>query len=1281
MHEAVHIVLPGQVLGRAQPRARETVAGFLRRARRSGGAPRAWATEILPTVVAINGEPVLRAEWRRRRIRASDRLVVMSRPLGGSRAQNKQVLGLVALVGLSLLAPGVGTWIAGLGLGISASVGSAAFLIGGSFLVSTVVKAKAGGQDDDAGQVYSFAKQANSARLLQSIPVSYGRVKRSPDYAAVPWSEYIGNDEYLNILLSEGCGRYSREQILMDDTILWDAATGVNPEFTGVSVAFYEPGEEVTLFPVNVYSSPEVSGQELPKPADGYVGGFISAPAATTTTDLAIDVAAPGGLYTTNSDGDRRPFFVPIVAEYRPVNDLGAPTGGWSQLLAESLGGVTNKPKRWSFKVTVAPGRYEVRLKRTSAPSTDSNVSDTIVWMGLRAFLSGPRAFAGVSTIALRLKATQQLTSAAAQALKVIETRILPVWTGSAWMEQPTRSPAWAFWDMATNTDYGARRSAAKVDLQGVLMLAATAAARGDCFDYEFTSSVGVPEAFDTALATVRAKHRWAGDMLTLVRDEWRAVPSMLLTDRETVRGTFAVDYEFASSDAADAVIVEYVDETTWQAEEVQYPAGVVAENPMRMQIPGIVQRAQAYREAGFHYRQNVYRRVRPSVTTEHDGRLISLGEHVQIQSDLPGAWGAAGVVAARAGATLTLEPAPAWAGAGQHYVVLRDRTGAAFGPVKCARGGTDALCVLDAADLAIVETAQGQALAAVLARAEGSELPTFAHGLGSAWQRRCIALSGAPSGDRVSLTFVVDDPRVHDDDGAADPLPGLPSLSLPKAPIVAGLLATLEQNVLEPVLSASWFPASGALFYRARISYDAGESWTSLPDVTAAELSVVAEPAALRLQVSAVGATQGPWATVDVAAPVIDASKLPVSAEQFTDATRDLVVDRTGAAISSIQSTLAQLALIVADVDAAGDLNKREMARSLTIQLGAAVASFNEQITAAVGPGSALVAQITALQASLEAADASLSASIGSESTARVSGDTALATQITDLTATVGGLSASLNVSFVADVTPAGAIAAFRAKAMAEGAEAGMLIVAKSGGGDPYSEIWFDADRFLITSGGANPKAAFLVDSAGPTPKIYIAADIIADGSITSGKIAAGTIETVNLKASSVTTDKIIVGGVVTSSIAPGAVTGFVTEALATNVPTSFSATTVTLFTTSIVRTAGSSCIVRANINTNPENMNYTDRGSGSVAVTVYRSVGGGAETTVYSGTLFIGAYPAGYAGGTAMINFGGNPLTFEFLDSANISGTATYRVVVGGVSITGFYRSRLISLTEYKR
>lgn len=1248
MHEAVHIVLPGQVLGRAQPRARETVAGFLRRARRSGGAPRAWATDILPSVVAINGEPVLRADWRRRRLRASDRLVVMSRPLGGSRAQNKQVLGLVALVGLSLLAPGVGTWIAGLGLGISASVGSAAFLIGGSFLVSTLVKAKAGGQDDDAGQVYSFGKQANSARLLQSIPVSYGRVKRSPDYAAVPWSEYIGNDEYLNILLSEGCGRYSREQILMDDTILWDAATGVNPEFTGVSIAFYEPGEEVTLFPVNVYSSPEVSGQELPKPADGYVGGFISAPAGTTTTDLALDIAAPGGLYTTNSDGDRRPYYVPIVAEYRPVNDLGAPTGGWSQLLGQSLGGVTNKPKRWSFKVTVAPGRYEVRLKRTSAPSTDSNVSDTIVWMGLRAFLSGARAFAGVSTIALRLKATQQLTSAAAQALKVIETRILPVWSGSAWVEQPTRSPAWAFWDMATNTDYGARRSAAKVDLQGVLMLAATAAARGDCFDYEFTSSVGVPEAFDTALATVRAKHRWAGDMLTLVRDEWRAVPSMLLTDRETVRGTFAVDYEFASSDAADAVIVEYVDETTWQAEEVQYPAAIVAENPMRMQIPGIAQRAQAYREAGFHYRQNVYRRVRPSVTTEHDGRLISLGEHVQIQSDLPGAWGGAGVVAARAGATLTLEPQPAWAGAGQHYVVLRDRTGAAFGPVKCARGGSDALCVLDAADLAIVETAQGQTLAAVLARAEGSELPTFAHGLGSAWQRRCIALSGAPNGDRVSLTFVVDDPRVHDDDGAPDPLPGLPSLSLPKAPIVAGLLATVEQNVLEPVLSASWFPASGATFYRVRISYDEGESWASLPDVTTAELSVVVEPAALRLQVSAVGATQGPWATVDVAAPVIDASKLPVSAEQFTDATRDLVLKRTQAALTSLQNGFNALAIIVADVDAAGDLNRRDMARSLAVQLGAASAKFSEEITAAVGP------------------------------------DSALAQQVTELAAAVAGVDASLKARFVVAVTPAGAIAAYELETTAQGASAGLRVIARSDGmGGAIGEVQIDADRFYVSGDGINGVPVFLVDNTGPTPVVYLNGDMVAAGSITAPKIAAGAVKTINLEASSITTDKIIIGGVATTNIAPGAVTAFVTETLTTSLPppSTPTATTITVFTTSIVRTAGSSCIIRANIGTNAWNMPYTDRGSGTVPVTVYRSVAGAAETVVYSGTLFIGAYPAGYSFGTMMINFGGNPLPLEFLDAANISGSTTYRVVVGGVGSSGFYGSRIISMTEYKR
>lgn len=196
----------------------------------------------------------------------------------------------------------------------------------------------------------------------------------------------------------------------------------------------------------------------------------------------------------------------------------------------------------------------------------------------------------------------------------------------------------------------------------------------------------------------------------------------------------------------------------------------------------------------------------------------------------------------------------------------------------------------------------------------------------------------------------------------------------------------------------------------------------------------------------------------------------------RLTAATRDLVVTLTQTALTSLQASVAQLALIVADVDSAGDLNKRELARSLTIQLGAAVASFNEQITAAVGPDSAIVAQIT------------------------------------DLQAQIGDIGASLNVSFITEATPAGALAAYRVRATAQDAAGGLLIVAKSGpGGVNYSEVWIDATRFLVTGTGADPTPVFLIDTSDPlSPVIVLNGAVVAPESITAGQLSVATLSAI---------------------------------------------------------------------------------------------------------------------------------------------------------------------------
>jgi hypothetical protein len=82
------------------PRPREMVTAFLRRTD-WGRRDRVYSWQFrkgLPSVLEINGEPVMRKGWARRRIAANDDVRFVSDPLGGNgQGGGKQILGLVAL--------------------------------------------------------------------------------------------------------------------------------------------------------------------------------------------------------------------------------------------------------------------------------------------------------------------------------------------------------------------------------------------------------------------------------------------------------------------------------------------------------------------------------------------------------------------------------------------------------------------------------------------------------------------------------------------------------------------------------------------------------------------------------------------------------------------------------------------------------------------------------------------------------------------------------------------------------------------------------------------------------------------------------------------------------------------------------------------------------------------------------------------------------------------------------------------------------------------------------
>ncbi len=1130
--------MPDYEIARCQQVPRESIKAFLRRAR--------WTFKT-PTICIVNGVPLARAKWARYRIKARDAVVFLSRP---GRSGLGSILGLVALLALAVFLPVIVPALLGAGLAATTIVGgltvgglvSSGLLLGGSLLIAALTAPKAGGLSNDGSgdqiqQLYSIAASGNIGKLFDTIPVGYGRLKDFPNFAATPWAEYIGNDQYLNLLFNIGCGKYAAEKIYIDETVLWDSSAGVSNDFTGVDLAFYGPGENVGLFPVNVVASGEVSGQAL---AVDPIGGFVATAPGVAAKSIAVDLVFPSGCFSIhNTTGEQSSKSVTVQAQYAAVDDAGAFIGGYQTLFSKTFTFNTKNPQRVSVKTDVAAGRYTVKVSRTDAPAGtvgEWTAVNDVVWAALRAFIDGPTAFPGVTTLALRIKATDQLNQSSAKKFAVLRTRILPVWNGSAWVDTPTRSPFWAFYDMAVNTDYGAKRPPSKIDFQAIADGAAGAVTRGDSFDYIFTAATIVPDAFDTALKVARARHRWAGDVLSCVRDEAVAVPQMLLTDREIVRGTLAMPMVFNAEDQSDSVILEYIDENTWGLADVQYPPNdndFSAQNPAKIRIDGIVNRAHAYRETTFYFQQAYYRRVSIELDTEHDGRLLGYGAHIRVQSELPQTFGQAGAVDvdASSGSTLALTPAPDWSAGGQKYLEIRSASGGRFGPVKCSRPGSDdGVALLDATDLAAVEAAQGMILAEALARTASADDPSFVFGIGDSLSKDCIVLGGRPNGERVSLSLVVDDPAVHAQD--PDPPPTVPAGSLltqGKVPVIAGLSAWFGQGVIEPRLYASWFPAAGALYYVADVSYDAGGSWNRLYEGNQPAFSLTCERANLRLRVAGVGVVlHGGFTYVDVAVPEISASASTVSLAAFKAGLADYVTgefQRVTARFNSLQQIIGAAG---SEQDAQNFLDKYQ-ANVLAASTIEGVASAKvEAIEAAETYADGAVAAFGEIAtATFETQAASASAQASTLASAHSYADGAVATLSAAVDASIGDTNASVAENSTAIAQLDGfAAAAWSVKLNANGYVAGVQLV-NGGSGSSYFDISADVFRIAWPGvSGGSPSPVFQIANVNGVAKLAFRGDAYFDGVLTARMIQTGEVKSVAIESNAATYISYVAGG-----------------------------------------------------------------------------------------------------------------------------------------------------------
>lgn len=743
-----------------------------------------------PTYCLHNGIPVLRAAWDATLIGRGDICNFITLPAGGGGGEGGksplkivlQVAVLVAAswaaaalgpyVGMALFTEGVGaTWATSLAIG-QAIVGGAV-TIGGSLLLSAALPAPRpstpgvnyGGiaSTPAASATYSLESQGNKARLGQPIPVIYGRHRVYPDLAANPYQEFVDNEQFLHQLMVIGHGEFDVEDIYIEDTPI--------SSFTEVETELVTPGNSVTLIDPSVVTAVEVAGQKLIGPSDvaegddGYIGPFVVNPPETTATHIGIDIIFPRGLYYANNSGGIDSKTVTWVVEVREIDDDGDPVedAEWTEIGDESHTAASNTPIRLSYKYAVTGDRFEARAKRTNNEDATSRDGHEARWGQCRAYLDETPDFSGLTVLAVKAQATDNLSQRSSRLVNLIVTRKLPIWSAEGGWTSPvaTRSIAWAAADAARST-YGGELPDGKLDLDALAALDTVWSGRGDYFDAVFDSVVTCWEGLTRILRPGRAVPIQQGGIIRTIRDAPATLQTAMFGPNNMIRGSFEIAWILPGEDTADAVTVEYWSDKTWKTAEVTVMLDDSAgDEPRRITLFGVTGKSHSEREGLKVAADNRYRRKFIKFRTEMDGLIPTYLDQVSVTHPMP-EWGQGGEVtdwtaSDIAGGTpyenavLTLTEPPVFTEGETHYIGLRRRDGSMAGPfeVVAVEGEGFKIALVD--DLDMTPDIAGC-----------RERTHFTFGPGENYTQAARVLAIRPRNGQVEILCVNEDSRAH---------------------------------------------------------------------------------------------------------------------------------------------------------------------------------------------------------------------------------------------------------------------------------------------------------------------------------------------------------------------------------------------------------------------------------------------------------------------------------------------------------------------------------------
>lgn len=598
-------------------------------------------------VIFIRGEVIPREWWPRVRPRAGTHVEVKVLPTGGGGGGGgknplRTVL-TIAMIAASVWM-GAGPFAAnfqaafgniGLALGASPAfaigVGQAVVGLGGMLLFNAVVPNRPPKMNQLSGTSGSFSKQdsptlfiegaRNQARPFSPVPVVLGKHRVVPPYGAAPYTETVGDKQFLRLLFVWGAGPLDIDvsSLRIGDTPL--------TQFTNVETEHRQGLAGDT--PLTLYPD-QVAQTDLSVSLTA-VAGWQTRSAAANADELSVDFTFPRGLVQFSDTGARGLRNVSVELEYRLVG-----AGAWSKVDTSSSRFKTTTPTAWldlsgtdlvgvtfSHNKTAAVrhglrwpvparGSYEIRVRRTTADSDSTQVVDELLWSAIRSItdedpISSPVPLAKT---ALVIQASDQLNRIVDEFSGIVTT-IGKDWDPTSpaqWLDsQQIQNPASLFRHVLQGNGIAEALPDARIDLTTLQDWHEFCEAKGFKFNMVRDFQASVWDTLADIAAAGRASPTQIDGKWSVVIDQAQAVPVSHVTPRNS--SDFRYERMFIDLPHAWRTRFPNEDQDYRQDERRVYRDGYTSANATKfetLELPGVTDSDQVFRLGRYRIAQGV---------------------------------------------------------------------------------------------------------------------------------------------------------------------------------------------------------------------------------------------------------------------------------------------------------------------------------------------------------------------------------------------------------------------------------------------------------------------------------------------------------------------------------------------------------------------------------------------------------------------------------------------------------------------------------------------------